>query len=219
MAVDYHQRELAVALDPTNPARAMPPVLSRHQRILDVGCGMGQTLVAAHLPSSVEAFGVDSDREAIEAGRGVAPSNVTLVCASGEELPFENEYFDLVFSRVALPYMDINRALQEMSRVLKGGGDLWFALHPASMVLARARRSAWRGDLGDLVFCAYVLSNGLLFNYAGTTFSFLGRRETFQTLSGISKAMKRAGLLCFPLLSSRHFIVEGRKIPRNNYGN
>lgn len=190
----------------------MPTILpTRHKRILDVGCGMGQTLIAAHLPSTVEAFGVDCDREAIEAGRSLAPPNVTLLCAAGEDLPFENEYFDLVFSRVALPYMDIHKALREMSRVLKSGGELWFVLHRASMVLSRAKRSASRGELGDLAFCCYVLLNGILFNYLETTFAFLGRRETFQTLRGIRKAMNRAGLVCLPLQSSKHFIVEGKK--------
>jgi len=89
---------------------------------------------------------VDCDIEAIEAGRRLAPPNIGLVSARGEDLPFEDEYFDLVFSRVALPYMDINKALREISRVLKGGGDLWLALHPASMVFSRAKRSAWGGN-------------------------------------------------------------------------
>ena len=76
----------------------MPTILStRYKRILDAGCGMG-------LPSTVEAFGVDCDREAIEAGRSLAPPNVTLLRAAGEDLPFENEHFDLVFSRVVLPF-------------------------------------------------------------------------------------------------------------------
>ncbi|PYU30008.1 MAG: hypothetical protein DMG31_15100 [Acidobacteria bacterium] len=107
---------------------------------------MGQSLLAAQLPSDVQGYGVDCDIEAIEAGRRLAPPNIGLVSARGEDLPFEDEYFDLVFSRVALPYMDINKALREISRVLKGGGDLWLALHPASMVFSRAKRSAWGGN-------------------------------------------------------------------------
>lgn len=51
MSVEYHRSELAIALDPSNHARAMPPILpTKHKRILDVGCGMGQTLLAAQLP-------------------------------------------------------------------------------------------------------------------------------------------------------------------------
>lgn len=40
MSVEYHQSELAIALDPSNPAKAMPPILPKHKRILDVGCGV-----------------------------------------------------------------------------------------------------------------------------------------------------------------------------------
>ncbi len=140
MSAEYHQRELAIALDLSNPVRTMPPIVpTKHKRILDVGCGMGQSLLAAQLPSDVEANGVDCDIGAIEAGRRLAAANIKLVCARGENLPFEDDYFDLVFSRVALPYMDINKALRKISRVLKGGGDLWLTLHTASMVLSSAK--------------------------------------------------------------------------------
>ena len=91
MSIAYHQRELAIALDPQNPARTTPPILP-----------------GKHKP--------------IEVGHRLAPPNIRLVCAAGENLPFADERFDLVFSRVALPYMDINRALREIARVLKRGG-------------------------------------------------------------------------------------------------
>jgi SAM-dependent methyltransferase len=211
MSVEYHQRELAIALDPSNPAWAMPPILPKYKRILDVGCGMGQSLLASQLPADAEAYGVDCDIEAIEAGRHLAPPNIKLTCAGGEKLPFDDKYFDLVFSRVALPYMEINKALLEISRVLKDGGHVWLALHPASMVFSRARRSALAGDLKDLIFCSYVLWNGALFNCFSMQISFLGRQETFQTLGGIARAMKRAGLTCLPMKTSTHFIVQGQK--------
>jgi SAM-dependent methyltransferase len=211
MSIEYHQSELAIALDPSNPARAMPPILSKYKRILDVGCGMGQSLIAAQLPDDVQAYGVDCDMEAIEAGRRLAPPNITLECAGGEKLPFEDRYFNLVFSRVALPYMDINKALREISRVLEGGGDVWLTLHPASMVFSRVKQSARGGNLKDVVFCSYVLLNGALFNYFGIQFSFFGRQETFQTHGGIARAMKRAGLTCLPMQTSKHFVVQGQK--------
>lgn len=190
----------------------MPPIFpAKHKRILDVGCGMGQTLFAARLPNDVEAYGVDRDMEAIEAGRRLAPPNIKLMCAGGEKLPFQDEYFDLVFSRVALPYMDINKALREISRVLKTGGDLWFTLHPASKVLSKAKRLAWDGNFRGIAASSYVLLNGILFNCFGIQISFLGRRETFQTVSGIMRAMKRAGLVCLPVQTSTHFVVQGQK--------
>jgi ubiquinone/menaquinone biosynthesis C-methylase UbiE len=174
---------------------------------------MGQSLLVAQLPGGVEAYGVDSDLEAEETGRRLAPPNIKLVYARGEELPFEDGYFDLVFSRVAIPYMEINKALWEFSRVLKKGGDVWLALHPISMYLNRARRSAQDRRLNDVLFCSYVLLNGALFSYFALQFSFLGHQETFQTFGRIAAAMKKAGLTCRPVKSEGYFIVQGQKAP------
>jgi SAM-dependent methyltransferase len=211
MSIEYHQSELAIALDLSSPSRTMPPFLPKYKRVLDVGCGMGQTLLAAQLPGDVEAYGVDCDMEAIEAGRRLAPPNIKLACSGGEKLPFEDKYFDLVFSRVALPYMEINKTLREISRVLKDDGDVWIALHPASMVFSRAKQSARSGNLKNLLYCSYILLNGALFNCFGIQFSFFGRQETFQTLGGIARAMKKAGLTCVPTQTSGHFVVQGQK--------
>lgn len=38
----------------------------------------------------------------------------------------------------------------------------------------------------------YALLNGMLFNYLGIQLSVLGRKETFQTVGGIVRAMKQA---------------------------
>ena len=192
----------------------MPPILaSRHKRILDVGCGMGQTLIASELANDTEAYGVDCDSEAIAAGRLLAPPNVKLLCARGEELPFENAYFDLVFSRVALPYMDINKALREICRVLKRGGDFWLTLHRPSMLFSRAKHSVSAGDVKSAASCAYALLNGALFNYLGIQLSLFGRKETFQTVGGILRATKRAGLICRGIRTAAHFVVQGQKPP------
>lgn len=212
MSLEYHRRELTIALDPSNRARAMPLVLpAKHRRILDVGCGMGQTLLAAQLPGEVEAYGIDRDLEAIEAGSRLAPANIKLVCANGENIPFQNGYFDLVISRIAIPYMDINKALREIARVLRVGGEFWLTLHPVSKVFSRAKHSALGGDLSDVLVCSYVLLNGTLFHCFGIQIPVLRRKETFQTASGIARAAKRAGLACSPVRPSTHFIMEGLK--------
>ena len=47
--MDYHSRELAIALDPTSDAHLMPDIPNDARYVLDVGCGAGQTLIAADL--------------------------------------------------------------------------------------------------------------------------------------------------------------------------
>lgn len=205
---DYHHRELEIALDPNNPSRVMPTILKQHKRILDVGCGMGQTLIALKLPSDVEAVGIDPDTAAIEMGKRLVPPNITLLCASGEKLPFPDASFDLVFCRVSLPYMRIDKALREIRRVLRPGGDVWFTLHPASMTTKKLIIA-----LKQVLLALYVLMNGSLFNLIG--FQIPGRRqETFQTPGGIRRALGRAGMYPTRVEIRRHFVVEGSSVDR-----
>jgi len=195
----------------------MPLIVpSKHVRILDVGCGMGQSLFAAQLSRNIEAYGVDRDLAAIVAGHRIAPSNITLLCAAGEDLPFEDGYFDLVISRGALPYMKITKAVMEISRVLKSGGDFWLTLHPASLVFSKAEHAAYSGNLKTILSCIYVLLNGVLFNCFGAQLAVLGRLETFQTVGGIAKAMKSAGFVFVSVQEHTQFIIHGHKVSDNS---
>ena len=86
----------------------MPVFSQKHKRVLDVGCGGGQTLIDSRLGPDAVAVGVDRDFAALQLGRRLGP-HVRFVCATGEQLPFETSYVDLVISRVSLPYMHIPR--------------------------------------------------------------------------------------------------------------
>ena len=44
-AIEYHEQELRIALDPANPKRLVPDTGSATS-VLDIGCGAGQTLIA-----------------------------------------------------------------------------------------------------------------------------------------------------------------------------
>ncbi len=192
----YHREEIAIALTPTDGRRVQPTLPATFRTILDVGCGAGQTLLGCALGPDVKAYGVDVDSEALVLGREVAP-HVRFANAEGERLPFCADVFDVVISRVALPYMHMPTALKEVARVMKSGGFLWLALHPASMFRRRLQRSLRKGDLRDVVYSLYILANGLLFHYTGRQLRFpLNQRrcESFQTIEGITRSLDRCGL-------------------------
>src|SRR5215467_15696852 len=130
--LDYHRLEFSIAVNPDDPRRILPDVSARHRRILDVGCGAGQTLIASNLHEAVFAVGIDLDHSALVYGRQQT-TNVHFIQSKGEALPFANDSFDLVICRVALPYMHVDRALHEMFRVLDEQGELWLVLHSLSM--------------------------------------------------------------------------------------
>jgi arsenite methyltransferase len=99
------------------------------ERVLDAGCGAGlDTFVASALVGSRGfAVGVDLTPEMLDvARRGLADwplENVQFREASVEDLPFEDEAFDLVFSNGALNLVpDKDAAFRELRRVLRPGG-------------------------------------------------------------------------------------------------
>jgi SAM-dependent methyltransferase len=210
--VEYHRRELALALDATHPSHSLPPLPHAATSILDIGCGMGQTLMALRLDPAIEAWGVDRDAEAIMAGQEIVGSNIHLVLGTGEHLPFPDASFDLVFSRVALPYMDIPTTLAEVSRVLRPNGKFWAALHPPHMLTRRIGEDLFRGRARDLAFCCFVALNSGLLRIFGRQFRIRGHCETVQTRAGFQKLLRACGLEPLPAgTRSNQLIIEAQK--------
>lgn len=99
--------------------------------ILDAGCGSGRNLVY-FLRQNMEVFGVDADPEAIAEVIRLAsslsnsfPINHFFV-SPVEQLPFDNEQFDLIISSAVLHFAKnlehFEAMLTSMWRVLKPGG-------------------------------------------------------------------------------------------------
>lgn len=96
--------------------------------VLEVGSGFGCNLLSLSLRTHGQFVGVEpmaiyrqftpilAERE------GIAVPEV--VEGSGEALPFADRRFDIVLCYSAHQYMDILKALREMARVLKPGGQL-----------------------------------------------------------------------------------------------
>ncbi len=64
--------------------------------------------------------------------RGTGPDDVKTVVTEAEELPFEDESFDLVFGHAVLHHIpDLDRAFAEFRRVLRPGGAIAFAGEPS----------------------------------------------------------------------------------------
>ena len=211
----YHLSELRIASSENDPRRILPLVPPGCERILDVGCGAGQTLIASKLPSSHFLCGIDIDRAALQLGHRIAPS-IHFVLARGESIPFRANFFDMVICRVALPYLRIDTALDEFYRVLNPAGVLWLALHSFAHTVAEIRKSLCVGNLKDVVFRFYVLANGLSLYATNRQFRFpFGQRrlESCQTTRGIRKSLHSHGFRQINVSRSRHFVVTATKGP------
>ena len=112
--------------------RLIPFEQTRGKRVLEVGCGAGTDLVR-FARSGARVTGVDMARSSIALARknfaheGLAAA---LVVADGEQLPFSDAHFDLVYAHGVMQYTS-NPALlvAECRRMLKPGGMAIFQVY------------------------------------------------------------------------------------------
>ena len=206
MNEEYHLDELKIALDPAHPSHILPSSSYRIGPTLDVGCGAGQTLIAAY--SAQPAFGVDIDIDALKLGKSLS-SAVHFVCAKAEALPYRENSFSVVISRVALAYTEFGASLVEIARVLKPGGKLWMTLHGFAVPWRLAKAANLKGKL----FFGYVLLNSALLHLSGRQFRFLGRCESFQSEAGITRLLQRSGFEDVSIARGAHFLVTASLAP------
>ena len=118
------------------------------KRVLDVGCGPGNLLVALSTDTPELLVGVDRDAIFLVSGRSqigklIEPSSVdpVLLRASLPILPFADETFDLVTCLLVMPHVpDDKTALIELARVLKPGGTLVISGHGLGFPLRYLKR-------------------------------------------------------------------------------
>lgn len=212
--IAYHLDELEDAQTPSAAAHNLPVILNNEQSILDVGCGVGQTLVALNLDSAHHLVGVDIEPEPLAYGSEHF-THINYAQARAEQLPFASASFDLILSRVSLPYTNIPVALDEMQRVLTPGGRVWLSLHTQQFTLSQLRDSIKRGYIKDVVFRCYVFANSWSFSLFGKLFRFpLNRKrcESFQTNKSMRKALLKHGFDNIQFKRGRHFEVTAHKV-------
>lgn len=121
----YNQHYAAKGLQTMRPNAAYPVFLEllgarAGSKLLDVSCGAGSLLAAAHA-RGVQSVGVDLSDEAVRLAKRVAPSAEVAVGA-GEALAFQTGTFDYVTCLGSLEhFLDMGKGLDEMKRVAKPG--------------------------------------------------------------------------------------------------
>jgi ubiquinone/menaquinone biosynthesis C-methylase UbiE len=185
----------------------LPALRKLAKRALDLGCGNHPIFDDAHVAdqcfaADVQNFGATSP----------------LVICKAEALPFADASFDLIVSRIAVPYMHAPKAFREIYRIMEPGGYLWATLHLPKMALRRIRNSARKLDVVDVVYQAYVLTNCCLLAVSSFQLPWFGRHfESVQTPRSIRAALNRAGFseieteICADERALLHFAVRARR--------
>ncbi|MFT4728509.1 MAG: ubiquinone/menaquinone biosynthesis C-methylase UbiE [Granulosicoccus sp.] len=100
--IQHHLGELEVASDPSSPYHIQPGFNDTDQVILDIGCGIGQTLIASKLKHRQLVVGMDIEVEPLVYGAKIYEF-IQYLNGNAETLPFADNSFDKIISRVALP--------------------------------------------------------------------------------------------------------------------
>jgi ubiquinone/menaquinone biosynthesis C-methylase UbiE len=177
----------------------MPP----SAKVLDVGCGGGQSLIARF--NGRTSFGLDVDVRALQTGRSLS-GRICFTNGKAEALPYNDGVFDLVFARFSLPYTNIPASVREMRRVVKGGGQIWLALHPFSFVWKQALPTNYKGKL----FFLYIVLNSLGLRYLQRQWPLLGRYESFQTKAGMRRILEANGFVNVCVTTGKPFLVTAQ---------
>ena len=105
--------------------------LRQGQRVLDLGCGEGRHVIAAHALDGVDAIGVDLSADDLATARerqedfAAAGGDALFALLVGDavRLPFADASFDAVICSEVLEHLpDWQSALAEIERILKPGG-------------------------------------------------------------------------------------------------
>jgi ubiquinone/menaquinone biosynthesis C-methylase UbiE len=120
------------------------------ESLLDVGCGNGRMLIAA-LTLGLNSTGIEDTPEAAAVSQKVAP-DAKIVVGSDVELPFEDNYFDLITALSFVDYFpDPGEGFEEIRRVLKLGGRTCILLPNADFVGAKHKYLKTRDALNETV--------------------------------------------------------------------
>lgn len=134
----YNKHILPLCLD---KACGIGPITKQREKIvplaegvvLEIGIGSGQNLPHYNADRVTKIIGVDPDEhiwKRSEARRAACPISIERIGLSGEEIPLENNTADSVvvtYSLCTIP--DPVKALREMTRILKPGGQVLFSEH------------------------------------------------------------------------------------------
>lgn len=109
--------------------------IPRGSSFLDIGCGAGYNLLKAREELNCTVTGIDPSPGSHGVGRFSGTGvELEILQGSAENLPFEENSFDVIFCSHVLEHVtDEDKSLEEIKRVLKGGGVLIIGMPTALM--------------------------------------------------------------------------------------
>ena len=136
--------------------------IEKGMKVLELGCGTGSMWIEHRdvIEKCSELVLSDFSEVMLENTRnnlGAAP-NITYKVIDIQDIPYEDNYFDVVIANYMLYHVpDINKALSEVSRVLKKGGHFYAGTVGEKGIMETI--GEWLG-LGKIYVNTFSLDNG-----------------------------------------------------------
>lgn len=129
---------------PSYPPEAIDWLLPAGARnVLDLGAGTGK-LTTRLVERGLDVVAVDPIPEMLEVLRASLPKTLALL-GTAEEIPLDDNSVDAVLVAQAWHWVDPERAIPEVARVLRPGGRLGLVWN------TRDERLGWVRELGDII--------------------------------------------------------------------
>jgi ubiquinone/menaquinone biosynthesis C-methylase UbiE len=190
---------------------AIPQCNLTGRKLLDVGCRDGRDLMMPEFDKAI-VYGVDISSALVEAGRIKYPG-LRLSIGAAEQLPYPARFFEVLMSRVTLPYTDIPKAIDEMARVMAPGAHLFLTLHDFRYFRWQLLAAIKTGSIKRIIDHVYIAIASVVFNAFGKV---IGRpwkptRETCQMAFRMRKLLVKDFALVVVTKTEKEFIVTGTR--------
>lgn len=170
------------------------------ERILDVGCSVGQEFFPFLEKTDAVCYGVDIAEEL-----GILTKKtfvekyserVNFVRSAGEILPFADKSFDLVLCRVSIPYMNNKMAIAEVARVLKKGGVYLLKTHAPPFYFRMIAERAKSLNPKQVAYPVICLAASIWHSATGKQLEngIWRGKEIFQTRNFLEKEFAKHGM-------------------------
>lgn len=128
--------------------------LAKNVKILEVGCNTGMQLNGLQRMGFENIYGIELQPYAVEEAKKYT-KNINVICGSGFDLPFKDNYFDVVCTNGVLIHIspnDLPKIMNEMYRCSKKyiWGFEYFSAETTEINYRGHSNYLWKADYADL---------------------------------------------------------------------
>jgi ubiquinone/menaquinone biosynthesis C-methylase UbiE len=171
--------------------------------LLDIGCGPGQWCAAA-AEAGIHAIGVDKKISRRTRDLNQSIRQFSLVLSDAEYLPFKNKVFHIILCELVFPYINIEKCVAEISRVIQQGGLVHGICHGPGYYLMQAVNEAMHFKINAIRRLLVIIYTMMHRNIHCNHYFY----ETYQRGIDIRRIFENCGLDITSITPGGHPIIR-----------